>query len=442
MPGSNDFLTFAGSGAANVITQAAYEALTAQQNGFLSGIANSDEFNKVWRQSSIIAASVAQAIADITGQNVVDDGTTATIIANFKAMLAGGVVTTLTATGSITEAEAGMVLIDASSASVVGTLPAASALPAMKMWIYRIDTTVGNSATIQRAGSDTIDGATSLEVDSSGPILLVSDGVSEWYNMTPRLGHQIQPIDVVMASNAVTVTLNPTTLEFRSVTLGSGVIDKLSATSPVSMNISAGSTLGTISGQSQRIIVLALNVNGVIKPAVVNENCGINLDETGLISTTAEGGAGAADSATVVYSDAAYSNVPYRVVGFFDSTQVTAGTWAASATTVQGFGGQALGAMASIGYGQTAQGVGRSINTTYYNTTGKPIMVMIKAGSNGGNGYILPTINGVQCICGMYNNSNATVAGGGTFIVPAGASYSVTLSGGTSPSITAWYEIR
>jgi len=81
---ANDFLVFGGAGAANVITQATYAALAARTAGFSSGVAQSAQLNKVWRQSSIMAAVLAQFISDRTGQDVLDDGTTATVLANFK----------------------------------------------------------------------------------------------------------------------------------------------------------------------------------------------------------------------------------------------------------------------------------------------------------------------------------------------------------------------
>lgn len=84
---TNDFLPFGGDGAANVITQAEYAALLARLTGFQSGVAHSDELNKVWRQASIMAAVLAQFIADRSLQDVVDDGSTATILSNLKAVL-------------------------------------------------------------------------------------------------------------------------------------------------------------------------------------------------------------------------------------------------------------------------------------------------------------------------------------------------------------------
>lgn len=83
MATQNDFLPFATGPGANVVDQATYAALGALTTGFLSGTAQSTQLNKVWRQSSIVAAVIAQFIVAQTGQAAVDDGTTATLLANF-----------------------------------------------------------------------------------------------------------------------------------------------------------------------------------------------------------------------------------------------------------------------------------------------------------------------------------------------------------------------
>ncbi|WP_232439443.1 hypothetical protein [Burkholderia ubonensis] len=83
MATQNDFLPFATGPGANVVDQATYAALSALTTGFLSGTAQSVQLNKVWRQSSIMAAVIAQFIVAQTGQAAVDDGTTATLLANF-----------------------------------------------------------------------------------------------------------------------------------------------------------------------------------------------------------------------------------------------------------------------------------------------------------------------------------------------------------------------
>ncbi len=86
----NDFLPFAVGGAANVLTQAQYAALTTLlADGFQTGTAQSQQLNKVWRQGSIMAAVIGQLIADATGQSVIDDGTVATIEANLARAIRG-----------------------------------------------------------------------------------------------------------------------------------------------------------------------------------------------------------------------------------------------------------------------------------------------------------------------------------------------------------------
>ncbi|WP_244137890.1 hypothetical protein [Burkholderia stabilis] len=82
---NNNFKAFAAAAGANVMTQADYEALAALLTGFVSGTAQSAQLNKVWRQSSIMAAVLAQFLVDITGQDAIDDGTTTTLLTNLKA---------------------------------------------------------------------------------------------------------------------------------------------------------------------------------------------------------------------------------------------------------------------------------------------------------------------------------------------------------------------
>lgn len=79
----NDFLPFAVGAGANVLSQSAYAALSAIANGYSSGVAQSSALNKTWRQSSIMAAVISSFIVAQTGQAAVDDGTTATLLANF-----------------------------------------------------------------------------------------------------------------------------------------------------------------------------------------------------------------------------------------------------------------------------------------------------------------------------------------------------------------------
>lgn len=166
--------------------------------------------------------------------------------------------------------------------------------------------------------------------NSSGTIALTSDIAIQ----------QLYPITASVAANALTVTINATSLDFRSTTLTSGTQVTRTASSP-SVTVSNGSTLGTSSGIAARLAVLAIDNAGTVEAAIVNTAGGLLLDESNLINTTAEGGAGAADSASTIYSTTARTGVAYRVLGFIDITQATAGTWASAPTLVQPIGGQA-----------------------------------------------------------------------------------------------------
>jgi hypothetical protein len=195
-----------------------------------------------------------------------------------------------------------------------------------------------------------------------------------------------------------------------------------------------------VSAQQSRIVVLALDNAGTVELAVVNISGGTNLDETTLISTTAEGGAGAADSATVVYSTTARTSLPFRVVGFIQSTQATAGTWATAPSTIQGYGGQALAAMSSLGYGQTWQTVTRTSGTTYYNTTGKPIVnTSMGTATAAGNPNINIVVNGITVSNQtVYTNSSGYLFMA-TAIIPPSASYVITV---TAATISSSVELR
>jgi hypothetical protein len=86
----NDFLAFATGGGANVLSQDDYAALSAVLTGYQSGVASSAALNKTWRQSSLMANVLAQLIVAKTGQPVIDDGTTATLLSNLASAMSVG----------------------------------------------------------------------------------------------------------------------------------------------------------------------------------------------------------------------------------------------------------------------------------------------------------------------------------------------------------------
>jgi hypothetical protein len=149
---------------------------------------------------------------------------------------------------------------------------------------------------------------------------------------------KIEPVTGSVASNALTVTLNPTALDFRSATLGSGTVNTRTIATAISAVVPSGATLGTTNAVLSKVTLIALDNAGTVELAVCNGS--LSLDESTLISTTVLDAA--SDSATVIYSATARTNVPFRIVGYIESTQATAGTWATAPSKIQGYGGQAL----------------------------------------------------------------------------------------------------
>lgn len=148
-------------------------------------------------------------------------------------------------------------------------------------------------------------------------------------------------ITTSVAANALTIALktlattdpaagDPVKISFRSATLTSGVYVQRTVTAATSVVVSSGSTLGHASGRTSYTYVYALDNAGTVELAVSSryfrpgDRC----------STTAEGGAGAADSGTVMYSTTARTNVGCRLIAMLTDSQTTAGTWASNVTQI------------------------------------------------------------------------------------------------------------
>lgn len=85
---TNNFKPFGIGSGANVTDQVAYEALAALLMGFQSGKASSAQINKALRQGTVMASVLAQFISDSASVDVLDNGSTATILANLKLAMA------------------------------------------------------------------------------------------------------------------------------------------------------------------------------------------------------------------------------------------------------------------------------------------------------------------------------------------------------------------
>lgn len=256
---------------------------------------------------------------------------------------------------------------------------------------------------------------------------------------------EIIPLTAVLnnpttASSNITITLQPCTLSFYTSTSLSPSITSNSST--ITLTIPHGAHLGTQNADGWDYYILAINNNGIIELAVVN---GISYpsfyEEKGAISTTAI--SNSSTNSTQYYSTSARTNLHYRIIGKFNAYNnnngITGGdTWdVLNSVTPLGL----LHPRSSIGYGQkwytgaTSTPITRTSGTTYYNTTGKPITVVV---SQSASGNFDATVDGTTIInaYSFGNFSDPDTLMPLTFIVPPGSSYSVTAS------INVWAELR
>lgn len=214
-----------------------------------------------------------------------------------------------------------------------GTLPDLVARLAVSQ---NTDGTIKDTVVAAGTGA-TVDYATGVFTIGSTP-----DGAGN----TQNLGLIVTTASPV--SNAFTVRLvqrtlstctasSPARVSFRSGTQTTGDYAIVTATDNVALTASVGSSFGFGSGEAGRMYFYAINANpgaanSVIELAIAKKAI---YDESLLQSTTAEGGAGAADSDLVLYSTTARSNVPVRCIGYMDITSAaTAGNWANAPTVL------------------------------------------------------------------------------------------------------------
>lgn len=216
-----------------------------------------------------------------------------------------------------------------------------------------------------------------------------------------------------VSSNALTIALktkagtNPTATDlirvgFRSSTLSSGIYNTREITAATSLTISSGSTLGQVSGQASRIWVYLIDAGSSPELAV----SGKRFRDNALVSTTAEGGAGGADSHQTLYSATARTDVPVRLIGYIDNTQATAGTWASAGTQLQLWG-------PNMGTKEPTITLITSGSGTYYTPAGCTRLRIRLVGGGGGGASSGTTTTGGGGNAGTDTTFGSLTGGGG-----------------------------
>jgi len=253
-----------------------------------------------------------------------------------------GYTTTATAAGTttLTSASNNQQFFTGSTTQTV-VLPVTSTL-ALGLNYLIVNNSTG-VVTVQSSGANTITLVPAGATVRCTCILITGTTAASWsfaFEGSSNIPYkQIPTITATVATNILTLGLNPCSLDFRSSTASSGATTTRNVTAAISMTVSNGSTLGTVNAILSKLAVLAIDNAGTVELAVVNANAYGLLDERVLISTTAEGGTGTADSGTVIYSTTARTSVPFRIVGYVESTQATAGAYATAPSNIAGMGG-------------------------------------------------------------------------------------------------------
>ena len=317
-----------------------------------------------------------------------------------------GYATTATAAGTTT-----LTVSSPHQQFFTGTTTQTVVLPVTSTLVLGLGYTITNNSTgvltVQSSGLNTIVSIPAKATVKFVCILTSGTTAASWsyaFEGSSNIPYtQLASISASVGSNALTVTLNPCTLDFRSSTLTSGAVVTRAVPAAISVTVSSGSTLGTVSGVESRIAVVAIDNAGTVELAVVNSLGYGPFDERLLINTTAEGGVGAADSATVFYSTSARTSVAFRVVGYIYSTQATAGAWASAPSNVNNDGANKVQTLTSGTAVATTSGT--SVDFTGIPPAVKRITIMLVGVSTSAGSQLLVQLGSGSFTTSGYSES-------------------------------------
>ena len=180
-------------------------------------------------------------------------------------------------------------------------------------------------------------------IDTGGPSIYVAHGLTnaDWTSIVLNGGAAATSAYLIdNAEIAITRSGNAETFHLKTAAgtdpSGSDVVrigfanatggyDIVQCSSALSVTLSSGSTGGAVNALEFKVGIILLNNAGTLAMGAVVRPSGIK--DNSIVSTTAEGGAGAADSPRVIYSASALTNVRARVLGYATYTLAAVGTW-------------------------------------------------------------------------------------------------------------------
>lgn len=227
----------------------------------------------------------------------------------------------------------------------------ASSLIAGKAVVLNTARTI-NGVSFDGSANVTTHSSSDASVTISGADAIVN---ANWIAGTPLINGYLS---CSVSGNALTIAIKaksgsdpsssePVKIAFRNATIGTGDYTVISLTGATSLVISSGSTLSTANSTPFRFWVVGFNDGGTFRIGVVNckdmSGNGLNmmkLRDDMLASSTAEGGAGGADTYHVIYTGSAVTSKAIRILGYIDYTTglATAGAYSGPPDKVQSFG--------------------------------------------------------------------------------------------------------
>lgn len=253
----------------------------------------------------------------------------------------------------------------AATGSLVYTLPKASTLfNGFGFWVYAL---TGN-VTFSPNASDNFPGqagGASYVIPAGSAVYVATNAAASgaWYptttdpmtlRATPSLSAPYNlSLGCSVAGNALTCNVldrngntpsaaSPVIASFRNPTAATGTPVLRTISGALSLTIPSGATIGTANGQANRLWLAWADIAGTPALCVWNS---LNVSGPSIVAwdetspTTAPAISGSSSSAQTWYcSSAAVTSVSFRVLGYVESTQSTAGTWASAPTKIQLFG--------------------------------------------------------------------------------------------------------
>jgi hypothetical protein len=240
--------------------------------------------------------------------------------------------------------------IRAATGAITYTLPLTSTLfNGFGFWVYARTAAI----TFVVNAADAFDGAgtgASLTVSAGSRVFVSTNAIGTWYISGYNQPGFNAPLNLQLnasvSANTLTIAIkdangndpSPASPVIYTVSAGGNSVPR-AITGPLSITVPSGGSLGTVNGQGNRIWVGIFDNGGASVLAVYNSLSGTSIvawDETSQPTVTSV--SAGSTSAQTWYGSVGLTGKAFRILGYVESTQATAGTWASTPSKIQLFG--------------------------------------------------------------------------------------------------------